>query len=145
VQSPGNFAASNNLALALCEQVIESSGKPDPVKVNRALEYANGNYQASPRNPETASTLGWVLYKAGYRDRAEGALRLAASSGNLSPDTAYYLAQVSYDGGNKELARNLLEAAVKTVSFSMRPEAQRLADKIKAEPPPKDKEKPKEK
>jgi tetratricopeptide (TPR) repeat protein len=144
LQSPGNFAASNNLALALCEEKIESSGKPDPAKVNRALEYANANYQTSPRNPETASTLGWVLYKASYRDRAEGALRLAASSGNLSPDTAYYLAQVSYDGGNKELARNLLEAALKTVSFSMRPEAQSLADKIKAEPPPKDKEKPKD-
>jgi hypothetical protein len=60
---------------------------------------------------------------------------LAASSGNLTPDTAYYMAQVQYDGGHKEIAKNLLEAALKTLSFSMRPEAQALLDKIKAEPP----------
>jgi tetratricopeptide (TPR) repeat protein len=140
-QSPGNLAASNNLALALCEQKDERSGKPDPAKLNRALELANANYQANPRKPEAASTLGRVFYRAGMLDRAEGALRRAASSGNLSPDTAYYLAQVSYDRGNKELARNLLEAAVKTASFWMRPEAQALLDKIKAELPAKDKEK----
>jgi tetratricopeptide (TPR) repeat protein len=144
LQSPGNFASSNNLALALCEQKDEGTGKPDRAKLTRALEYANANYKANPRNAETASTLGWVLYRAGDLDRAEEALRLAASSGNLSPDTAYYLAQVSYDRGSKELAKNLLEAALKTHSFSMHQEAQTLADKIKAEPPPKDKEKSKD-
>jgi tetratricopeptide (TPR) repeat protein len=144
LQSPGNFAASNNLALALCEQKDERSGKPDPAKLNRALEYANANYQANPRNPEAAATLGWALYRAGMLDRAEQALRQAASAGNLSPDAAYYLAQVGYDRGNKrdkEVAKTLLEAALKSPSFSMRPEAQTLLDKIKAEPPAKDKEK----
>jgi Tfp pilus assembly protein PilF len=143
LQSPSNFAASNNLALALCEMKT-ADGKPDQPKLNRALEYANANYTAKPRDPETASTLGWVLYKAGYKERAEGALRLAASSGNLAPDTAYYLAQVAYDGGskeNKELAKNLLEAALKTTSFSMRPESEALLAKIKAEPPAKEKAK----
>jgi Flp pilus assembly protein TadD len=137
LQSPGNFAAKNNLALALCEE-------KDAAKLNRALEYANDSYQQNPRNPETASTVGWVLYKAGFKDRAEQALRLAASSGNLSPDTAYYLAQVAYDNGNMDLAKGLLDAALKTVSFSMRPEAQALSDKIKALPAPKEKEKAKD-
>jgi tetratricopeptide (TPR) repeat protein len=144
LQSPGNFAASNSLALALCEQKDERSGKPDPAKLNRALEYANANYQANSRNPETAATLGWVLYRAGNLDRAEQALRQAASSGNLSPDTAYYLAQVSYDRANKgsqEVAKSILEVALKTPSFAMRPEAQALLDKIKAELSTKDKEK----
>jgi tetratricopeptide (TPR) repeat protein len=139
LQSPGNFAAKNNLALALCEEKIEGGG-PDMAKVNKALEYATDSYQQNSRNSETASTLGWVLYKAGRRQQAEGALRQAAQAGNLTPDTAYFLAQVSYDGGNKDLAKNLLEASLKTVSFSMRPEAQALLDKIKAEPPPKDKD-----
>ncbi|MGD0896889.1 MAG: tetratricopeptide repeat protein [Thermoguttaceae bacterium] len=132
LQSPGNFAAKNNLALALCEQKD---------KVTRALELANDSYQQNPKNPETASTVGWVLYRAGYKDRAEQALRMAASSGNLSPDTAYYLAQVLYDGGNTDLPKGLLDAALKTTSFSMRPEAQALADKIKSLPPPKEKAK----
>jgi tetratricopeptide (TPR) repeat protein len=143
LQSPGNFAASNNLALALCEQKDERTGKPDQAKLNRALELANANYQANPRSPEAASTLGQVLYRAGCLERAEGALRLALAV-SLGPDTAYYLARASYDQGNRELAKHLLEEALKTASFWMRPEAQTLLDEIKAEPPPKDKEKPKD-
>jgi Flp pilus assembly protein TadD len=139
LQSPGNFAATNNLALTLCEQTDEHTGQPDQAKLNRALELVNANYKIDPRNPEINSTLGWVLYRAGMLARAEDALRQAASSGNVSPDTAYYLAQVSYDHDrrNRELAKNLLEAALNTPFFSMRAEAQTLLDKIKAEPPPK--------
>jgi len=55
--SPSNFAASNNLALALCEQ-------KDDLKKNRALEYAQINAQRYPKMAEAASTLagssiGW--------------------------------------------------------------------------------------
>jgi tetratricopeptide (TPR) repeat protein len=135
LQSPTNFAASNNLALALCEEK-GADGKPDPAKLNRALQFANANYQAKPRNSEAASTLGWVLYKAGQKDRAEMALRLATSLDYLHPDTAYYLAQVASDNGSmkKEDLKTLLQAALTTKSsFSMRPEAQALLDKIKAE------------
>ncbi|MGA2066956.1 MAG: tetratricopeptide repeat protein [Thermoguttaceae bacterium] len=139
LQSPGNFAASNNLALALCEQKDEGTGKPDQAKLNRALEFANANFQADPRNPEAASTLGWVLYRVGCLDRAENALRQALAA-SLGPDAAYHLARASYDRGDKELAKNLLEAALKTPSFLTRPEAQALYDKIRAEPPAKDKE-----
>lgn len=137
LQSPSLFAATNNLALALAEQTDESK-KPDLAKLRRAVEYANANYQQNPRNAEAASTLGWVLFKAGDLDRAEQALRLAASSGNLSPDTAYYLAQVFYVRGHKEEAKALLDAVLKSKApFSMRAEATELSEKLKSEPAPK--------
>jgi Tfp pilus assembly protein PilF len=130
VQSPGTFEAANNLALALCEQ-------NDPAKKKRALEYARGSYQQNPRNAEAASTLGWVLFKNEDLDNAELALQQATQGGNLSSDTAYYIAQLDYTRGRKERARALVEAALKSaVPFVMRPEAQQLLDKLKSEPKP---------
>ncbi len=87
LQSPSNFAASNNLALALCEQ-------GDDAKSLRALEYANSNYETHPKNADAASTLGWVLYKRGDKDRAELALRQALSAPTSSADTVFYAAQI---------------------------------------------------
>lgn len=139
LRSPGNFAASNNLALALCEQ--------DEAKKRRALEYATTNLQAHSQDryaAEAASTYGWVLYKLGgitkaERDKrlynAERALAQAISAGNPSPDTIYYYARVIVDRdrkGNAQKARQLLEAALKTKGlFSMRPEAKALADELR--------------
>jgi len=138
LMSPGSFAASNNLALALCEQT-------DEAKKRRALEYASNNarqFQRDQRAPEALSTYGWVLYSIGRNekgdrnpnlDAAEQALRQAASSGNISSDTAYYLAQVLFEKGNKDDARQLLEAALKSERpFSRRDDAQKLLNKIGA-------------
>ena len=58
LQSPRNFAATNNLALVLIEQ-------KDEAKKRRALEYAQNNVQQNPKSAEAASTYGWVLYKTG--------------------------------------------------------------------------------
>jgi tetratricopeptide (TPR) repeat protein len=112
MMSPGNFAAKNNLALALCEQKEEGNQKP---KLRKAFEYANDNFQQYPKNAEAASTLGWVLYKMGDLPKAERALTMAASAGQMSADTAFYLAQVFYSGTppRMEEAKNLLEAATK--------------------------------
>jgi tetratricopeptide (TPR) repeat protein len=130
LQSPGNFAASNNLALALCEQNDDS-------KLRRAAEYANANYQQNQKSADAASTLGWVLYKAKDLQRADQALRQAASTGQLSADTAYYLAQISYDLGRKWDAKVLVDAVLKTGRpFSMRKEATELSEKVKNEQPP---------
>jgi tetratricopeptide (TPR) repeat protein len=124
LQSPSAFAASNNLALALCEL-------KDEAKLRRALEYATTNARQYPKETEAASTYGWVLYKAGQIDAAEQALRQAASSGNISSDTAYYLAQVSVDRKRIDDAKQLLKAALNNQRpFSKRQEAQALLDKI---------------
>lgn len=125
-QSPSNFAASNNLALALCEQ-------DKTEKRQRALEYAAVNVRQYPKQPEAFSTLGWVYYKLGRTDDAEQALNTAVSAGQFSPDTAYYLAKVYVDRDKKTAAKQLLEAAMKLKNplFTQRKEAQALLDQLK--------------
>jgi Tfp pilus assembly protein PilF len=132
LQSPSNFAASNNLALALCEQNDES-------KSLRALEYATTNYQQNPKNADAASTLGWVFYKRKDLDKAEQALRLAFSNagGKPSGDTLYYLARLFYDRGRKWDSKLFVESALRDKSpFTMRREALDLEEKVKNEPDP---------
>jgi len=125
LQSPRNFAASNNLALALVEQNDES-------KRRRALDYAESNVQQHPRVAEAASTYGWVLYKMGRLDDAEKALNAAVSGGTINADTAYYLARVAVERGRDAQARQLLESALSGAGpFSMRSEAKALLDQIK--------------
>ena len=129
LQSPINFAASNNLALALIEQKDES-------KKRRALEYAEANARQfqknSPNYAEAASTYGWALYKLGRMDEAEQALRAAASGGTFSADTAYYIARVSADRGRESEAKVLLENALKSTGpFSQRQEAKALLERLK--------------
>lgn len=122
-QSPSNFAASNNMALALIEQ--------DDTAKKKALEYAEMNARQFPNQAEAFSTLGWVYYKLGRLDEAEAALRKAVSGGQMSADTAYYIARISVDRDRKDEARQLLESALKSTNpFSMRPEAKELLDKI---------------
>ena len=124
LQSPGNFAASNNLALALIEQDDEN-------KRRRALEYATANARQNPRATEALSTYGWVQYKLGNIDEADRVLQAAAGTGALSPDTAYYLAVVAAQKGRKEQAIQLLNAAIKaTQPFSQRQEAQVLLKQL---------------
>jgi len=118
-QAANNFPASNNLALALCEQ-------NDEAKRRRALQYAEKNARQYPWNTEAASTYGWVLYKLGRLDDAEKVL-LALPTADMSGDTAYYVARVSVDRGRKHEAQRLLEAALKKkVFFCMRPDADSL-------------------
>jgi len=105
LQAPDNFAASNNLALALAEQ-------DDAPKRRRALEYAQANARQYSRMPEALSTFGWVLYRAGRVEDAEKVLRQAAATGEMKADTAYYLARVLVDRNQKDPARQLLTSAL---------------------------------
>jgi tetratricopeptide (TPR) repeat protein len=128
LKSPGNFAAKNNLALALAEQ-------KDEAKKRRALEFARDNiqqYQKTANAVESASTYGWVLYKLGQIDEADKALTAAVSTGqSFSPDTAYYMAVVASEKNRKEEAKNLLRAAVKNTSpFTMKQEAAALLEQL---------------
>jgi tetratricopeptide (TPR) repeat protein len=123
-QSPGNFAASNSLALALVEQ-------KDEAKKRSALEYAVANVQQNPKLAEAASTCGWVLYNLGKLDDAEKAFQTAISGGQISPSTAYYMARLSCDRGRKEQARRLLEIALKSTGpFALRQDAKALLEEL---------------
>jgi Tfp pilus assembly protein PilF len=125
LQSPRNFAAGNDLALALIEQ-------DDKTKQLRALEYAESNVKLYQRNAEAASTYGWVLYRLGRFDEAEKWLQAAVSSGQVSPDTAYYYARLLKERGRDAPAKQWLEGALKsTAPFAMRQEATALLEKLK--------------
>ena len=56
LENPNDFVAKNNMALALVEQ-------DDPAKKQRALAYAEGNYEHNNNNPDALSTLGWVYFR----------------------------------------------------------------------------------
>ena len=123
--SPSNFAATNNIALALCE-----TKKPEDLK--RAVEYAGVNAQRFGRQPETFSTLGYVLFKNGAVDDSLKALQqsLQLSGGRMSPDTAYYLCAALNAKGNPDGIKQAKEILSKTLettpTFNMRQEAERL-------------------
>ena len=124
LQSPGNFQASNNLALALCEQNEEA-------KKRRALEYARANAERHSKVPEAVSTYGWVLYKLGRVDDADRVLSSLLRAGNLSADTAYYIAQVAAEKRRPEEAKRLLKSALKSKRpFSKEQEAKELLEKL---------------
>jgi tetratricopeptide (TPR) repeat protein len=129
LENPNDFIAKNNLALALVEQDAS-------VKKQRALAYAEGNFRIDGNNPEVLSTLGWVYFRRGEFDRAKAALTEAikASPGGATADadTITYFAHVLYHGDQKWQAKELLEAILNGKrAFSMRPEAQKLYERVK--------------
>ena len=118
-QKPNEVAASNNLALALCEQ-------DDQAKKNRALQYAETNVRQYSQSPDTASTLAWCLYKAGQVPQADEWIRktMQFSGGNWKEDALFYAAQIGYDSGRKEQSKQELDLLLKSDRpFMMRPEA----------------------
>lgn len=127
---PGNFNASNQLALALADQ-------SDTRKQQRALELAELNARATMTqnriNPEAFATLGWVLYRLGRTNDAEQALNRVLQTGSLSPDSAYYVAKVLVDRGRNDDAAKLLDGALKTpIPFVQREASQKLLNEINA-------------
>lgn len=137
-ESPSNFAATNNLALALCEQ-------NDPAKLNKAVEYAQVNVDRfGKQQPEVFSTAAWVMHKKGqYQECAQLLQRyIQMTNGQMSSDTAYYLAanmekqlDSIQDAEQKANAKKqALEIITKTLEnsapFVMRPEAEALKEKL---------------
>jgi len=130
IQSPGNFVASNNLAIALVEQ-------DDEAKKRLAREFAEVNARQYPKQGEVFSTLGWIYYKLGNLGDAEKALvqSVQISKGKASADTKYYLARIYADQDNekkKESAKQLAESALETKgAFSLREECEALLKELK--------------
>ena len=128
LENPNDFVAKNNMALALVEQ-------DDSTKKQKALAYAEGNYRANNNNPDAMSTLGWVYFRRGEFDQARLALEGAvkATNGNVTnPDTATYLAHILYHLEQKLQAKEILNSILQSGRpFSMRPEAEKLFEKVK--------------
>jgi tetratricopeptide (TPR) repeat protein len=131
VQSPGNFPASNSLALVL----IESDEKDAR---QRAMEMAEANVAMhrdnSPQQVNALTTLAWVYYKLGRREDAEKILEQISRNNALTSDGAFYVAKLLSDRGEKDRAKKILEQVLETEPmFATRPDAVDLLTKIKAE------------
>ena len=129
VQSPGNFPASNSLALVL----IESDDKDSR---QRALEMAEANVamhrENSPQQVNALTTLAWVYYKLGRREDAEKILAQITQNNALTTDGAYYVAKLLSDRGEKDRARKILEEVLANEPmFATRPDAVDLLAKLK--------------
>jgi tetratricopeptide (TPR) repeat protein len=129
VQSPGNFPASNSLALVL----IESDDKDAR---QRAMEMAEANVAMhrdnSPQQVNALTTLAWVYYKLGRREDAEKILEQISRNNALTTDGAYYVAKLLADRGDKDRARKILEEVLDNEPmFATRPDAVDLLTKLK--------------
>jgi tetratricopeptide (TPR) repeat protein len=121
---PSNFIPKNNLAMALIEQ-------KDEKKRERALQYAIMNVNQNQKRAEAYATLGWICYKLNKLDDAEKAFNIAASGGQVSPDTAFHIACLSRDRGNDAAARIWLKKSLDSKApFSMRKEAKEMLDSL---------------
>jgi tetratricopeptide (TPR) repeat protein len=138
MQSPSNFDATNNLALALVELKDES-------KKRRAFEYASENVKktqskTTEQNPqnvaEALSTLGWVLFSTApdkNLDDADKLLRqaISANPSNPNPDTLYYAAKIALANRRPEEAKAILNRAMKiTTPWTMKTEAKALLEQL---------------
>jgi tetratricopeptide (TPR) repeat protein len=124
LRNPGNFSASNQLALALIEQ-------SDDARHRRALQFAEINVRLYQNSPEALTTLGFIYYRQGQLEEAEKALRAAASKGTVTADGAYYLARVLGETGKITEAKKLLRLALDSSGrFAFRKEAQDWSDHL---------------
>ncbi|NDC63602.1 MAG: hypothetical protein EBZ59_06360 [Planctomycetia bacterium] len=131
VQSPGNFPASNSLALVLIEA-------DDKEARQRALEMAEVNVamnrENSPQQVNALTTLAWVYYKLGRREDAEKILAQITQNNALTTDGAYYVSKLLADRGEKDRARKILEEVLANEPmFATRPDASDLLAKLKKE------------
>jgi Tfp pilus assembly protein PilF len=133
LQSPGNFAAMNHLALTLIQQ-------SDPGERRRALEFAQVNARlygdlrlAAGR--EATVTLAWVLFKLGRDAEAFQHLSAAGQAGSITPESTYYAASILVSRGNPDAARKLLEGCLRQEHiFPHREDAQALLETLRTPP-----------
>jgi tetratricopeptide (TPR) repeat protein len=124
---PTNARANDLLALLL----IESPSKADQ---ERALGYADNNTTRYQNNSQANITKAYVLYKLGRMNEAQEPLQIGAR-GQLQTDSAYLIAKIMADQGQKDKARQALEQvlAQKQGLFIFRKQAQELLDKLSKE------------
>jgi tetratricopeptide (TPR) repeat protein len=102
VQSaPEHMQATGQLAALLADHDKKTEQQ-------RALTLAQLYAKAAPRSPEAAMVLGWANLRLGQLEEAERLLKLAASSGTVTRDAAYYMAVLAQRRGRADEARDLV-------------------------------------
>lgn len=95
---PDNPSALNNLAW-----LYEQAGDP------RALEVAERAHRLSPRSPEMADTLGWILVRSGTLVRGLHLLKEAHRKRPDNPSIAHQYAYALVASGQRRRAREVLD------------------------------------
>ena len=114
---PNDPLLLNNLAWALWQQ-------RDP----QAVGYAQKASALAPDNPAIADTLGWMLVEQGQTKKGLELLAKASAGAPQQRDIALHLAKAQLKDGQKDAARNTLQALVKAAPES--PEGKESKDLI---------------
>jgi tetratricopeptide (TPR) repeat protein len=124
-ENPADFFSANQLALVLIESTDDKQKK-------KAISLAEVNARQYPRMAEALATLGWIYYRSGRFEEADQVFGAVGTAGQVSADTAYYMAKLLHTRGKSEDARKILDKALesKTV-FVNRTEAQTFAVELK--------------
>ncbi len=105
-ESPAEFNISNQLALVLIESSQETAR-------GRALQIAESNVRNHQQQAEAWSTLGWIQLRLGDISAAQKSLALATRSGQVSRDTAHFIAELQQTSGDTIAALEFRDAAAK--------------------------------
>lgn len=105
-ESPAEFSISNQLALVLIESSQETAR-------GRALQIAESNVRNHQQQAEAWSTLGWIQLRLGDIAAAQKSLALATRSGQVSRDTAHFVAELQETAGDTIAALEFRDAAAK--------------------------------
>jgi len=113
-----NFSpALNNLSYIYSERIVD---------LDKAYTMAEKAREISPRDPASADTLGWIVYKKGDYARALGLLEESAAKLPNLPEIQFHLGMARYMLGDEEEARSALQqAAGSTHDFLGKEEASR--------------------
>jgi tetratricopeptide (TPR) repeat protein len=95
--------ALNNLAYLYSEQLG---------KLDKAYELASKARELQPKDPFTADTLGWILYKKGQYSTALNLLQETAGKLPAEPEVQFHLAMTHYMMGEEEPARRVFQHAL---------------------------------
>ena len=126
LMNPDSYAASQGLAQALVEQ-------DDTLKKDRALTYAKNNVQRSGESPDSVATLAWVFFKSGKMIDAEYLATVVVATGELSPLSAYYFAEIMAEVGQTDKAVILAKIATgSNTNFMKKAEAEALQKRLES-------------
>jgi tetratricopeptide (TPR) repeat protein len=115
---PTNIVAKNNLAWSYAEH---------EGNIDVALGLAQEAHQAKPDDPEICDTLGWIYLKKNAPGEAVQAFKRSVTLMPHNPAYSYHLGMAYLQAGEKQKARQQLEATVHMESAStVIPDAKKL-------------------
>jgi tetratricopeptide (TPR) repeat protein len=83
------------------------------IRLEEAIQLLNKALKLAPEDPFILDSMGWAQYRAGRHDLALDYLR-RAYSGRPDPEIAAHLGEVLWVTGDREGARSIWEASLKT-------------------------------